>query len=203
MPLSQIFVTKLSPLSTATNELVLLIDAGPRCRDAILQDQHPEPPLKKAIERYQIWSIRDAKLQRRPYIDLIAITSSKLGESVQSVVNRMTEKFHSLADHWRDKLRHPDCKETDAEQRYNRKLPTLYGFMIKYSVVAIVTYDPRSRSNPIRTLVTLNYQEDGHDVWHSLAISIVCCRARNHLLQLEKEGLIGPEMPPDEDDPDA
>ena len=168
----------------------------------MLQNQRPEPPLKKAIERYRRWSIRDAKLQRRPYIDLIAITAAEPGESVQSVVNRMTKRFHSLAKQWRNFLRHPDCKETDAEQKYTRRLPTLYGFMIKYSVVAVVTYDSRSWSLPVRTLVTLNHQEDGHDVWHSLAISTVCCRARNHLLQLEKEGYIGPEIP-DEDDPDA
>ena len=186
----------------ATNELVVLVDAGPRCRDALLQKQRPEPPLNKAIERYKKWSIRDAKLHRRSYIDLIAVTTAEPDETVQSVADRMTDNFHTLARKWRNKLRHSECQENDDNQRYTHKLPTLYGFMIKYSVVAVVTFDSRSLSNPIRTLTTLNHQIDGIDVWHALAISIVCCRARNHLLQLEKEGCIGAEIPT-EDDPDA
>ncbi|KAL9102966.1 MAG: hypothetical protein Q9163_001953 [Psora crenata] len=187
---------------TATNELNALVQAGPRCRDAILLKQQPEQPLKKGIERYKKWSLRDGKLLRKPHIDMISVATAKPGETVQSVVHRITDKLYSLGREWRNKWRHPDHKESDVDQGYMHEPPTLYGFVIKYSVVAIVTCDARMPTKPVRTLVTLDFQQLGQDVWHALAISIVCVRTRNYLLQLEEEGQIGEEIL-DDSDPDA
>ena len=127
---------------------------------------------------------------------------AKPGEPVQTVLDRVTAKLHSLGREWRNKWRHPTCKEGVGRQLYSREVPTVYGFVIKSSVVAIVTYDARLPTKPIRTLVTLDFKRVGHDVWHALAISIVCIKERDYLLQLDREGHVGEEIP-DDSDPDA
>ena len=65
-----------------------------------------------------------------------------------------------------------------------------------------MSYDARIPNKPVRTLETLNFQLDGSDVWQALAISIVCVKARNKLMQLDQEGHIGEDIP-DDSDPDA
>ena len=148
------------------------------------------------------WSLRDSKLIRKPHLDLIIVATAKPRESVQDLVQRISDKLYSLGREWRNRWRNPDCKEDDQHQTYTHDLPTLYGFIVKYSVVAVVTSDSRAPYKPIRTLVTLDFQLLGQDVWHALAISIICVKARNYLLQLEQEGHIGEEVP-DDSDPDA
>ena len=75
--------------------------------------------------------------------------------------------------------------------------------MIKYSIVAIVTYDSRVLGNPIRTLGTFDFKVIGQDVWHALAISIAMIRGRNYLMRLDAEGELGPEVVDYGSDPDA
>lgn len=79
----------------------------------------------------------------------------------------------------------------------------LTGFVIKYSVVAIVTCDSRVPGNPIRTLGTFDFKVVGQDVWHALAVSIAMVRGRNYLMQLDGEGELGPEVVDEGSDPDA
>lgn len=73
-------------------------------------------------------------------------------------------------------------------------MPTLYGFVLKYSVLAIVTYDASVPKKAIRTLGTFDWKVGAQDVWHALAVAIVMVRARDYLLQLEREGELGEEI---------
>ena len=79
-------------------------------------------------------------------------------------------------------------------------MPTLFGFVIKYSVVAIVTCDSSIPKKPIRTLGTFDWKIVGQDVWHALALAITMVSARNFLVQLDEEGGLGEEI--EESDPD-
>lgn len=187
----------------ATREFAALIDAGPRCRDALSQNQVPERHLKRGIERYNKWALRDAKIHPKSYIDLISIVAAKPNETVPVALDRLSRKFHKRAQEWRDKLRHPDCDKDDENQVYAQAPPTLYGFLIKYSVVAIVTHDASKPDAPVRNLMTSNLQMLGYDVWAALAIAIVCVRARNQLLGMDDLAKLDVEMPEEEDDPDA
>ena len=200
---NEAFISNVNTTVTeATQELATLVDAGPRCRDALNRDQVPERPLKRGIERYNKWALRDAKIQPKSYIDLIAVVAAKPSENVPATLDLLTRKLHSLAQQWRDALRHPDCNKDDEEQFYTRDPPTLYGFLIKYSVVAIVTHDASKPDKPVRNIVASNHQMDGYDVWAALAISVVCVRARNQLLSIDGEGKLDVDMTED-DDPDA
>ena len=107
-----------------------------------------------------------------------------------------------MRQQWQDKLGRPSRHRSRSTAQLKQKLPTLYGFVIKFSVVALVTYDANQPTRPIRTLVSMNHAIDGTDPWHALAVSIVCIRARNILMELDSEGYFGEELT-DDDDPDA
>lgn len=95
-------------------------------------------------------------------------------------------------------------------------LPILYGVLVKRSIMMLVSWNPNpaivpqgaastdangdAPSNPMRTLGTYNWAAEGHDVWHALAAAIVFCKVRNTLVELDKQGWLGPELV--ESDPD-
>ena len=177
--------------------------AGSRVRDQILSKTATEKPLLHAINKYYKWSLADGRLEHKDHIPVIAIASAKGQETVESVVGRVTDQLHSLGRQYRNKWRHPNPRASDEYQRFTHELPTLTGFVIKYSVVAIVTCDSRVAGHPVRTLGTFDFKVIGQDVWHALAVSIAMIRGRNYLMQLDEEGELGPEIVDYGSDPDA
>lgn len=85
---------------------------------------------------------------------------------------------------------------------YTHALPTLFGFVIKYTVVAIVTCDASVPGCPIRTLHTGDWKVIGQNVWHAIAVATAFVRQRNYLMRLDAEGELGPEVLEQGDDPD-
>ena len=140
-------------------------------------------------------------MQHKDHIPVVAIASAKGQETVESVVGRVPDQLHSLGRQYRNKWRHP--RASDEHQRFTHELPTLTGFVIKYSIVAIVTCDSRVAGHPVRTLGTFDFKVIGQDVWHALAVSIAMIRGRNYLMRLDEEGELGPEVVDYGSDPDA
>lgn len=188
---------------SATHALQKLINAGPLVRGQLTSGAIPERPLLRGITNYYKWTLLDGNLEHKTHIPVTAIACAKPKESTESVVNRVTDQLHSLARQYRDKWRHPKCKESDEKQVYTHQLPTLFGFVIKYTVVAVVTCDSSVPGKPIRTLHTGDWTRVGQEVWHALAVSIALIKQRNYLMQLDKEGELGPEIIEEESDPDA
>ena len=177
--------------------------AGSRVRDQILSKAATERPLFHAINKYYKWSVADGNVQHKEHIPVIAIASAKGQETVESVVGRVTDQLHSLGRQYRDKWRCANPHKSEEHQKFTHELPTLTGFVIKYSIVAIVTCDSRVPGNPIRTLGTFDFKVVGQDVWHALAVSIAMIRGRNYLMQLDEQGELGPEVVDYGSDPDA
>lgn len=203
---SQVYINNIhSSTGRACRSLTDLIMAGSRVRDQILSNATSERPLFHAINNYYKWTLADAKVQHKDFIPVVAIASAKGQETVESVVGRVTDQLHSLARQYRDKWRHPDSQVAGEEEGEEliHELPTLTGFVIKYSVVAIVTCDSRVPGKPIRTLGTFDFKVVGQDVWHALAVSIAMIRGRNYLMRLDAEGELGPEVVDYGSDPDA
>lgn len=199
----------LKPLLTAPNSIAAraldrLIQAGPRARDRLNNSLTPEKPLFRELQDYQKWTLVDGgNLQYKAHIPPIAIASANPNESVESVVLRITDKLHAQGRRYRNQWRHPDCDEKDEKQVYMHPLPTLFGFVVKYTVVAVVTWDCSSQEKPVRTLGTYNFGKLGYDVWNAIAVSIVMVRARNYLMGLDDEGELGGEIRDLGSDPDA
>ena len=146
----------------------------------------------------------DGRLHHKAHIPVVAIASAKPKETVESVVGRVTDQLHSLGRQYRDKWRHLECeREGEGALRYVHALPTLTGFVVKYSVVAIVTCDSSVPGKPVRTVGTYDFKVLGQDVWNALAVSIAMIRGRNYLMQLDREGELGPEIIDYGSDPDA
>ena len=164
----------------------------------------PEETLQREIESYFRWSMRDADLNKTEHIPAIAIATAAPKESVAGVVGRVTDQLHHMGSRyrslWQDSSR---STETDGLQYYVHDLPTLYGVVIKYSVVSLVTYDVAKPGQAVRCLGTYNFQKDGQDIWHALAVSIIFIRARDYLIKLREEGELGDKTNVDSTDEDA
>lgn len=74
---------------------------------------------------------------------------------------------------------------------FERDLPTLYGIVIKYSVLAFVTYDVANPDREVKSLALFDFQHHGQDVWNALSIAILMVRARDYLMRLRDEGGLG------------
>ncbi|KAK4693719.1 hypothetical protein P7C71_g3729, partial [Lecanoromycetidae sp. Uapishka_2] len=186
--------------------LTNLINAGSWVNDCIdgLGTGPVERPLYLQIRFMHKWSLMDGQFQWKAHIPVVAIAvATTKEESIRSVVDRVTRRLHKLGRRYRDKWRHPDCSEGDVDERFVHKLPTLYGIVIKHSVTAIVTCDSSVPDKPIRTILTCNWATQGQEVWYTLAVAITLARARNYLMQLDKEGELGPLIIDHGPDPDA
>lgn len=181
-----------------------LIKLSGHVRDRVQMGLSPEETLEREIESYFRWSMRDAGLSKTEHIPAIAIATAVPKESVAGVVGRVTDQLHHMGNRyrslWLDRKR---STETDDLQYYIHDLPTLYGVVIKYSVVSLVTYDVAMPGQAVRCLGTYNFQKEGQDIWHALAVSIIFIRARNYLMELREEGELGDEANDDSTDEDA
>ena len=186
----------------ARKALNTLLSIGADARDRLVRSLTPEPAIHRDLSAYQKWTLQDAHLLRTPYIPLLAIASAVPKESVASVVSRLTDQLHDMGRRYRDLYR-VDSKTANGKHSYKHKLPTLYGIMVKYSVVAFMTWDSSQEGKPLRNIGVFDLKKGGQDVWHAIAIAILVVKARNDLMALRQQGWIGEE---DEDsgiDPDA
>lgn len=183
----------------ARRALNTLLVVGADARDRIFRSLTPEPAIQRDILAYQKWAIQDANLQRTPHIPLMAIAAAGPNETVKSVIARLEDQLHDMGRKYRHLFR---SKKSQGERIYKHELPTFYGIMIKYSVVAFMTWDSTKEGQPVRNIGVFDLKRKGQDVWHGLAIAILVIRVRNQLIELRRQGWIGDELV-DEDDPDA
>lgn len=176
---------------------------GARVRDRLNANLSPEDTLRRQIESYYEWSLIDADLKAMKPIPTIAIATAAPEESVISVVGRITDQLHDIGADYRARWIDENSSDED-EQSYVHDLPTLYGIVIKHTLVSVVTHDTVFPEGAVKCLGVFDFQNAGQDVWHALAVSIVFIRARNDLLLLKAEGEYEePEERSPIDDPDA
>ena len=82
-------------------------------------------------------------------------------------------------------------------------MPTLVGFVVKFTVSAIVVLDSRFPKCPIHVLHTGDWNVVGQEAWHAMAIGIAFVRQRDWLMGLDEEGELGEEIIDEGSDPDA
>ncbi len=172
---------------------------GADARDRVFRSLNPETAIHRDLAAYEKWALQDANLLRTPHIPLFAICSAVPHETVKGVVARLTEKLHDYGRQYRDLFR---SKNKQGKEVYKHKLPTFFGMVVKYTVVAFLTWDSSKEAAPVRVLGIFDLKQRGQDVWHGLAIAILMVKVRNELLALRKKGWIGKEEV-EEGDPDA
>lgn len=146
--------------------------------------------------------MQDADLTDVEHVPVLTIASAALKEPVAGVVGRLTDRLQEMGRQYRA-LWIDEHNSDDNVQRYFHELPTLYGIVIKYTVVAFVTFDVCDPYKPVKTLAVFDLQKYGQDVWHGLALSILFVRARDYLLALQAEGELGKRIVRPVYDPDV
>ena len=177
-------------LEIAVDEFAALVDNGARSRDLLEQGRDTEISLALGVRRYKNWTLRDANLINKSYPDLTIICAAKPNESTESVIKRVEIKLRALGEQWRQVYTHWDAQHRSSKARRSAPvLPTLFAFVVKYSIVQLMSLDVNQLNAPPRVLEMLNHQLEGRDVWQAFAISIVCIFARNFLLEIESKGM--------------
>lgn len=154
--------------------------------------------------------MQDGHLRLKGCPPLICVAAAAANEDVGQVVERCVHKMYKAGDQWCNWLAEYDSQsEVSPERQQQRQsaapLPTIYGYVVKHSVLAIMTWDScygdeESVAKPVRTIGTYDWKIEGQDVWHALAVAIVECKARDYLMKLDEEGLLGTDRV--ESDPD-
>lgn len=203
----------------------------------------PEPIIYRQIKAYYDWSMKDAGLDSSEHIPIVSIVPARPDEPVSDVVARITNELQERGRQYRtkwlegkestDQPNKPnntddddgdddggggkDDNNNDEKESpvFERDLPTLYGIVIKYSVLAFVTYDVANPDREVKSLALFDFQHHGQDVWHALSIAILMVRARDYLMRLRDKGGLGlglvataaakikQKQEADDDDPDA
>lgn len=184
-----------------------LFEIGIRARDALITGVAPEKLIRRYLNEYFAWTMHDAKLKKVPHIPVLTIVVAHAHESIDSVVNRSTDRMHDLGRRYREAWLIEDEEDTRGlgvhVPRYKRRLPTILGMIVKHTAVGFVTYDASVPGKPIRNMGVWNLADAGQDPWHALAFAIFMVCARNYLLRLQRAGEIGEEDGMESDDPDA
>lgn len=182
-----------------------MVHAGVLVRECFKFDQSPEKPLHNAVKKYFRWTMQDSKLDKKEHIPVLSVTCAHKGESAVSLIGRCTDRLHALGRQYRDMWRKDDikCKSDDGIQHYMHELPTIFGIVIINSIVGFVTYDARYPGKAVRTMGNWDFGIAGQDVWHAFAVAIFVICARDYLMDLDDEGLLGPEIKDEDEDPDA
>ncbi|KAL8793664.1 MAG: hypothetical protein Q9195_003713 [Heterodermia aff. obscurata] len=196
-----------APEYHALKALYNLFEIGIRARDALITGIPPEKPIRRFLNEYFAWTMHDAKLKKVPHIPVLAIVVAQPYEDINSVVNRCTDRMHSLGRQYREAWLIEDENDTRGLgvyiPRYKRRLPTILGIIVKHTAVAFVTYDASVPGRPVRNMGVWNLADDEQDTWHALAFAIFMICARNYLLGLQRVGEIGQDDGVESDDPDA
>lgn len=185
--------------------LRLLVDVGLRVRELEELKQKPAKPLEDAIKKYFKWTMQDAKLDKKEHIPILTITCAKDHESPTSLIARCTDRLHSLGRQYRGMWRVNGKNATgdNGVEEYIHELPTLFGIVVINTVAGFFTYDARYPGKAVRSMGNWDFGLDGQDVWHAFALAIYMNCARNYLMDLDEEGLLGEELKEEDNDPDA
>lgn len=193
----------------ATYYLNNLFMLGNRVRDRYLVGRRAEPVMRRPLEDYINWALRDARLHNRPYtIPVYAITTHKPGRKLPYVLEKITTKLRKLSARYRQVYSvrpsiepgsqlhdavsaTPGSNASTETHAANRKFPVLTGFVITGALVVIVTLDSNPTVNPslddskVRYIASFDFSEDGMDVWNAFAVAITVMRIRKTMLELE------------------
>lgn len=184
-----------------------LVELGQHVRTKVYARKSPEWIMRKRFETYIKWSLKDACLwQKKGVYPLVDITSGSKTVSVLELQRRTVKKLSDLARQWRHSL-DPKALQRDG-------IPPLYGIVISYTLMAIVSYVPDgtgqhpedSPANYLRQIGTYRFHDAGHDVWNAFAVAILVMHCRNSLLRLLDSGSLvdyDGTGAVEEEDPDA
>lgn len=192
------------PVASAFNRF-LYEGISVRCR--LQSTINAEPPIERALKGFHKFILQDAQLRLKENPPLICTVAAAANEDSVHVAERCEQRMYRAGRQWRDWLLEQAAGSDDSMEspQFAARLPTIYGFVIKHSVLTIMTWDSslgdeNGIAKPVRPIGSYDWKIAGQDVWHALAVGIVECKARNYLMDLDGQGLLGSDC--SESDPD-
>ena len=186
----------------ACRALQNLFDLSGRARDRRALKLRPEEVLRRGLLAYYKWAMMDAGLLRVDHIPVLCIGTMAPHESVDSIVGRVTDQLYDLGRQYRRKFFEGKDPVT-GKPVFTRELPTIYGVIITKTIVTFLTYDARYVKKMVQTMGVYDFSKQDQDVWHAFAAAIIMIKARNYLLTLKEENLLGAELEDEGSDYDA
>ena len=107
---------------------------------------------------------------------MTAIAEGEELDDEESLVQVLTSKDHEVV-----------APEDAIGQEFSHDLPTLFGIVIKFNVVAIVSHDVAVPGQEVRSIATYDLGRPDQDVWNGLAIAILVVSCRNYFMDLAAE----------------
>ena len=169
----------------------------------------PETLITRYIQQYIKWSHQDGNLDTKTPIHALKVITARGDEPVKDVVDRASQELHDLGHQYRKKWLLPkaskvqkppkvqaanvvdntaDNGEEEVEEEpdeFDPPLPTVYGLVIAYTTVSLVTYDSNQPDREMKALALFDFLLDDQDVWNAFAIAMVVVWARDYLESLE------------------
>ncbi|KAK1084373.1 hypothetical protein LTR33_002708 [Friedmanniomyces endolithicus] len=198
--------------------LTKLMEMGGRVRDTFLSEgrMKPEPQTRKYVQEFLRWTNKDANLDLRFAIPVLAFEVQPVGTPHVEIEENARRKMARLHEKYREAFRaEPSIeaspslrKSTSAENLVAHPIPQIYALVASHTLVALVAFRPDSPTpeQEVRTVAFFDLRDKDYDVWNSLAMAIVACHVRDVRVKVAEETGLGRRVAGVEmevDDPDA
>ena len=78
-----------------------------------------------------------------------------------------------------------EMQDEEEPDEFDPPLPTVYGLVIAYTTVSLITYDSNQPDREIKALALFDFMLNDQDVWNAFAVAIIVVWARDYLDGLE------------------
>ncbi|KAG5519232.1 hypothetical protein PMAC_002320 [Pneumocystis sp. 'macacae'] len=169
-----------------------------------------EPYILNELKRFQQWMEKDSlglyapKKIKIPYLIFVSSYYSDFSKNVDVNINnnyiivaeKMENKLREAAQYHRQRILSkyideysyissisPQDENENTQITMIDKFPTIYGFAICGSQIAIVSLNSSDSKNPIRTLLVIDYSNTTQDLWSAIAISLTMVASRDEAIE--------------------
>lgn len=169
-----------------------------------------EPHILNELKRFQQWMKKDSlglyafEKLKIPYLIFVSSCYSDFSKNMDMNINndylivaeKMEKKLREAAQYHRQRIlsKYTDqcsylLSTSPCDQHENthiitiNKFPTIYGFAICRSQVAIVSLNSSNSNNPIRTLLVIDYCNATQDLWSAIAIALTMVASRDETIE--------------------
>ena len=177
-------------------------------RDSRILKKDPETLIKTTINRYFRWALRDTGIHTKPdAIPVHVIYAQKKGETTLDAVKKLNRRLQVLSSRHREALSvaaldggHGSTNlqpngEGDGYSGPSPIYPLLIGFIICGPIIAILTlgtdFLTTTKDIDSKYICQFDLEDEGHDVWNSLAVAIAVMKIRKTMIQLADNGVGG------------
>ncbi|KAK5714707.1 hypothetical protein LTR17_017097 [Elasticomyces elasticus] len=192
--------------------IIKLFEMGGRIRDRLIirDNLTPELQARRIVQEYIKWTDRDADLDIRTAIPIIAIEAPVFKTSNDIIEANTLRKMKRLYSRYREAFSaHPSIENSPSSDSTSNLLsqpvPQIYGLIASRTLVVLVAYRPDTPEQQVRTVMIFDFKDKDYDVWSSLALAIILCHARDVRCSVAEETGLGVKVPGqqvEEDDPD-